>query len=311
MKNILITGGSGFLGGRIVKHLSSLGIFNLVVASRQNNSLSNVKTYHIDWSSEKILNKLCSNIDVIIHLAAMNAKDCLNNPKEAYVINVLNTKKLLESAVKNKVKKIIYFSTAHVYNSKLEGTIDEEVEPLNSHPYAETHLLAEKIIIDYNEKKLINGVVLRLSNSFGAPVDLNANCWMLFANDLCKQAIIKNKMIIKSDGQQLRDFITIEDVCRATKFFINHEVEKDVIPVYNLGGKSVLTLYEFAKIIQFHLENFFSLKIEIESKIRNKEKLYLDYRIEKLEKRGFKLESNFKKEINELISFCINNFKSD
>ena len=309
MKNILITGGSGFLGGRIVKHLSSLGIFNLVVASRQNNSLSNVKTYHVDWNSEKILNELCSNIDIIIHLAAMNAKDCLNNPKEAYNTNVFNTKKLLQSAVKNNVKKIIYFSTAHVYNSKLEGTIDEEVEPRNSHPYAETHLLAEKSIIDYNEKKLIQGIVLRLSNSFGAPVDLTANCWMLFANDLCKQAIVKNKMTINSDGQQLRDFITIEDVCRATKYFIDYEVEKNIIPVYNLGGKSVLTLYEFAKIIQFQFKFSFSLEIEIESKIQNKKKLYLDYRIKKLEKTGFKLESNIKKEINELILFCIKNFK--
>ena len=207
MKSVLITGGSGYLGGRIADYLSEYSEYNIIIASR--NYATKFNNRKIDWNSKKSINDVCIKIDIIIHLAAMNAKECIENPEKAFEINVTNTKKLIESAVLQGVKKIIYFSTAHVYSSALSGIIDESAKTVNQHPYAKTHLLAEKLILDFNKKSSCQGIVLRLSNSFGAPLDLNSNCWMLFANDICKTGILESKIFIKSNSFQVRDFITL------------------------------------------------------------------------------------------------------
>ena len=64
-------------------------------------------------------------------------------------------------------------------------------------------------------------VVFRLSNCIGAPKDINSNCWMLLVNDLCKQIIEHKKMKLNTNGKQLRNFITITDVCRVVNLFIS------------------------------------------------------------------------------------------
>ena len=310
MKNVLITGGSGYLGGRIANYLTSFNEYNIFIASRNDYKNNNKFNYRkIDWASKNSLQNICQNIEIIIHLAAMNAKECYENPEKAYEINVLNTKKLIESAVINNVKKVIYFSTAHVYSSNLSGIIDESAKTVNQHPYAKTHLLAEKFILDFNKKSNCQGIVLRLSNSFGAPLDLNSNCWMLFANDICKTGILESKIFIKSNPFQVRDFITLLDVCRATKHFLDFKIKSNLNPIFNLGGKLTLTLIDFAKLVQNELSLFLNEKVEIISKSNNKKKSIFEYNIDKLENTGFVLESKVKDEIFSLIKFCNKNFK--
>tara|TARA_B100001059_G_scaffold56642_1_gene51660 strand:- start:15584 stop:16537 length:954 start_codon:yes stop_codon:yes gene_type:complete len=304
MTSVLITGGSGYLGGRIANYLSEHSEYNIIIASRNHATKFNYRK--IDWNSKKSINDVCIKIDIIIHLAAMNAKECLDNPDEAYKVNTLNTKNLIESAILNKVKKVIYFSTAHVYSSCLSGLIDENTKTNNEHPYAKTHLLAEKFILDFDKKNNFQGIILRLSNSFGPPSDINSNCWMLFANDICKSAVLKSKIFIKSNPLQVRDFVTLSDVCRVTKHFLDYKVESN--PVFNIGGRSSFTLIDFSKLVQKQFKNVFSEKIEIISNSKNKTKPFLNYNIRKLESTGFVLQSKIEDEIVSLIKFCKKNF---
>ena len=61
-------------------------------------------------------------------------------------------------------------------------------------------------------------IILRLANGFGKPIDPNSNCWKLFINDVCKQAIINNKIKLNSRGNQTRNFINISELIRITNF---------------------------------------------------------------------------------------------
>lgn len=307
MKNILITGGSGYLGGRIANYLTSFKEYRVIIASRK--ICKNFNHRKVDWNSKTSLKHLCQKIDIIIHLAAMSSKECNDEPDQAYKVNVLNTKNLIESAILNNVKKVIYFSTAHVYSSSLTGIINENTPTTNNHPYAKTHLIAEKIILDFNKKNNFQGIIFRLSNSFGPPVDLNSNCWMLFANDICKSAVVESKIILNSNNFQVRDFITISDVCRATQYFFDYKIENNLNPIFNLGGKLTLSLIDFAELVKNEFNRVFDKKIEIISKIKGKNKYFLDYKIEKLESTGFILESTINIEIVNLIKFCNKNFK--
>ena len=67
------------------------------------------------------------------------------------------------------------------------------------------------------ENKFINGVILRLSNSFGIPYNINANCWMLVINNICKSIAIKKLICLNSPGVEYRNFISVGEFCEIGK----------------------------------------------------------------------------------------------
>ena len=101
--NILITGGSGFIAGRLAKHFSLKFKKVLLVTRKKNLKLDlpdNVQIKNIDWDNQLNLENLCDNIDIIFHTAGMNAKDCEKDPKKADIFNGYKTLKLIKSAIK-------------------------------------------------------------------------------------------------------------------------------------------------------------------------------------------------------------------
>ena len=177
---ILISGGFGFVGGRLGQHLQEAG-HQIVLGSRKLTAppewLRKAKVVKMDWNDYDSLASVCVGSDVIIHAAGMNAQDSLANPAEALAFNGVATARLLDAGCKASVQRFIYFSTAHVYSSPLEGTITEETCPRNLHPYATSHLAGESVVLYANQQKKIEGIVLRLSNAFGALI-----CRRLFQN---------------------------------------------------------------------------------------------------------------------------------
>ena len=122
-------------------------------------------------------------------------------------------KKIKLDSRKCKVKQFIYISTIHVYGENLSGIVDENTKLNPVGNYAITKVMAE--ILSFSKNPDVKTIILRLSNAFGAPYNLDANCWSLFFNDLCKQ-LIQNKNI-KSNGTQKRNFISINEVCKAIR----------------------------------------------------------------------------------------------
>ena len=123
----------------------------------------------------------------------MNELDSVKYIQKAISFNIGETVRLLEAAQRSGVRKFIYFSTAHVYGAPLIGDIHEDCVCRPIHPYSITHKSAEDFVLAARGRTDINAVVIRLSNSFGAPAYDTSNRWTLLVNDLCKQANIKSK----------------------------------------------------------------------------------------------------------------------
>jgi len=311
---ILITGGSGYLGGRIAKYFSNKGEYNIVLATRIKKTLpkwaDQVEVTCILWDSDADLMKICANIDVIIHLAGANASDCSDDRLHALEVNAVNTNKLLQSAIKQKVKRFIYLSTAHVYNAPLTGRITEETCPTNIHPYATSHKAGEDVVRYAFSKGEIEGIVVRLSNSFGAPVHIDVNCWMLLVNDLCMQAVTSGKIKLQSSGSQVRDFITITDVSRALDHLIKLSFNRLDNGLFNVGGEWCSTVFEMAELVaeRTYILTGKRVNIQINSKRQGKSNARrLDYVIDKIKATGFKLKGNANDEIDDLLRFCVEN----
>ena len=309
---IFITGASGYLGGRLAEYLLKKNKYEILLGSRSNRCLDLLNEsgdLWIDWNSKKEITKACSEVDAVIHLAGMNSQDCASNPSSAIEVNAVATSDLTEISIKQGVKRFIYISTAHIYGSPLEGEISEDTCPSNMHPYATSHRAGEDAVLYRNLTGDIEGFVLRLSNTFGAPLCKDVNCWMLLVNDLSIQGVTTGKLELKTTGLQRRDFLTINDFCRAVEHFLNME-SNSKNNIYNIGGMWSPTVMEMTQLIAERI----SYKTGKRPEIKRKEPSgleasnQLNYNIQKLLNTGFKLEKNIHNEMDSLIEFCLLNF---
>jgi len=251
LKRILIVGGGGYLGGRIASHLSLKG-HKVTIATKQksiyrSNYLHNVEVKNIDWDRYETLVDACENIDILINAAGTNSQDSEMNPSKALHINGLGTANLIKACIQKRVRKFIYLSTVHVYSSSLEGTFREDTCPKNLHPYATSHLAGENAVLyQLLETKKISGAVLRISNAVGSPLDPYKNCWGLLVNDLCRQAVVSDEILIKSDPLIQRNFVPIVNICSVIDIIVNSNSNYGIL---NVCSNKSHTLEEVSNLI--------------------------------------------------------------
>ena len=310
---ILITGGLGFIGGRLGIHLFENG-HEIVLGTRKNINppvwLPAASMKMMDWESDDSLNEACLDIDLVIHAAGMNASDCELNPVAALNFHGNATSKILTAAVNNGVKTFFYLSSAHVYSSPLQGLIDENSIPRNPHPYATSHLEGEKHTREAKEKGLINSTVLRLSNAYGAPTSPDVNCWRLLVNDLCMQATISKQLRLSTSGEAQRNFITLSDVCNVIRELI-YKSENQILPLtLNIGNTHSSTVHEMAVLVQYRCEVILGFRPDILVNTDKSSQNYISFDFKSLHSNLFEneIKNNSNSEIDELINFCKKHF---
>jgi UDP-glucose 4-epimerase len=315
-RSILLTGGLGYVGGRVAEVLARNREFSISVTTRNPDRkdlpewLSRNQCHKLNLQNDNDIKNICKNSDIIIHFAAINEIDSILNPEQAILINTLGTMKLVHAAREAGVRRFIYFSTAHVYRSPLEGVISESMVPRPTHPYAITHRAAEDFVLAGNGHTSMDGIVIRLSNSIGYPIDGHVNRWSLAGNDMCRQAMTMKQIRLKTSGLQQRDFITLSDVARAVVHMIGLPHFSIGEGIFNLGGENVMSILDLAKRIQTRCTDRFGFTPSIHrpdppAGERNGQ---LSYSIDRLKSTGFILEGDLDQEIDGTLSFCRKNF---
>ena len=264
----------------------------------------------LDLNSDAGLEHTCRQVDAVVHLAALNEIDSAVDPVAAFQTNTVGTYRLVRAAGKAGVKRLIYFSTAHVYGAPLRGCLTEDVVPMPVHPYAYTHRAAEDVVLAAHQRELPAALVFRLSNAFGAPERAEVNRWTLLVNDLCRQAVVEQSLNLKSDGSQLRDFITLDDVTRATA----HALEMDVAAcgngLFNLGGDLSLSVLAMTERIAVCYERLFGKRLQIVRPVAvgGNPIETLIYSVDKLKATGFALRGEIDRELSQMLQFCREHF---
>ena len=155
-----------------------------------------------------------------------------------------------------------------------------------------------------------NSNIIRLSNAFGAPSNASLNCWKLVVNDFCKQVVLNKEILINSDGNQVRNFVSLNEVSRLIDFIISQFCKGKFIPtVFNFGGDWTLSILDMAKLVaKQYKKNFeFSPPIIIRKKSTNLIPK-LNFNFDLIVKSGFKPNNNNMADINELFLYVKNNF---
>lgn len=220
-KNILITGGLGFIGSHIsnmlvednnvviVDDLSTGNINNLNNPNHDNLDIIEEDICEVDW--DNILN----GIDYIFHLAAMASVPLsVDEPIRCNDVNLDATVKLLSSAVKNNVRKIVFSSSAAVYGQNRNMPLKETELLMPTSPYAASKAGCELYLKSFHESYGLNYTVLRYFNVFGPKQDKNSDYAAVIPNFI-SAFLLGESPKIYGDGEQTRDFVYVGDVAHA------------------------------------------------------------------------------------------------
>jgi UDP-glucose 4-epimerase len=226
MKNILVTGGAGYIGSHIVEQLvkkSFLNIFIVDDLSTGHKRLISKKANFIKANINKtqLIKKIIlkKKIDTIIHLAAKTiVTESEKKSKLYYNVNVLGTRSLLNAAKNSSVKNFLFSSTAAVYGSKIRY-VNENSRTLPDSVYGKTKLQAENLVKKEFKK---NYIILRYFNVVGASpskkIGLINKYGQLFKNFAVEILKKKPKLNVygndynTADGTCVRDFIHVSDL---------------------------------------------------------------------------------------------------
>ena len=215
------------------------GNFNLILADLMNSS----------QLSYELKNK---DFNYVLHAGSVNDSFVENYRDLAYQVNTFGTRNLLDALNMDKVEHFIYLSTFQVYG-KYDGLINEtsETNPLND--YGLSHLFAEYILaLQLRDPKYS---IIRLTNSYGCPKDVNTSKWHLITNDLAKMAFDEKKIKLNSNGNALRDFIWMGDVCYILKELLGKKPQNQI---YNLSRGKSLTLKDIANKVQSAYQEYYN-----------------------------------------------------
>lgn len=307
---VLITGGLGYVGGRVAEALQQSRKYRPRLATRSAELqppswLPEAEIVTFDFTSTSSLDKACHNVSSIVHLAALNENDCLADPNRALLVNGLGTLNLLQAAQRAGVRRFIYFSTAHVYRSPLTGRIDESTVPRPVHPYTITHRVAEDFVLAAHSTQALTGIVLRMSNGFGAPKHAGVNRWTLIVNDLCRQAVTTGRIVMRSAGQEQRNFITLGDVARASLHILDLPVALVGDGLFNLGGASSMRVIDLAGLILERCKVVLGYRPTLEHPVATgTPPPSLDYRSDRLFATGFAPITDMIGEIDATLRLC-------
>jgi len=251
---VIVTGGAGFIGSHLIDALVEKGHEVTVLDNLTTGKLKNI-THHIekgnitfikgDIRNTKTLNKALKNADAVMHLAALiSVEESIKKPLLYHQVNATGTLKLLKTAAKNKVKHIIFASSAAVYGEPKELPIKESHPPNPLSPYAATKIAAENYLKTYNHLHNITTTTLRIFNAYG-PRQTN-NQYAGVITKFINNALAGKPLTIYGDGTQTRDFIYVKDTARA--FIAALEAKRN--GTYNIATGKPTTINQLAQLIK-------------------------------------------------------------
>ncbi len=284
-RNILVTGGAGFIGSHLVEMLLALGarvsVIDTMLCGNKIGHLKghkNLSIYELDVNKAKTISPLFKGIDMVFHLAAVvGVEETQIDPLNVLNVEVIGTSKVIALAAGHKVKRFIFASSSEVYGDSLKPMTEEG--PFNhKSTYSLTKMIGEHYCRAYYQKYGLEYTILRYFNTYGPRQDDR----FVFSR-FVERSLKQKEISIYGDGNQTRDFTYVEDSVYLS--LLTAISGKGACQAFNVGtGRAVsintlagvilkaLKLSGKVKVNYVDYDNIRSKEIEIFNRLANMDK---------------------------------------
>ncbi|MFE0756590.1 SDR family NAD(P)-dependent oxidoreductase [Inquilinus sp. NPDC058860] len=253
-KRVLVTGGAGFVGSRIVDRLVEAGCSEILVVDNmvrgrpenlaQAMESGRVRLIDLDIRDRSVMTGLVDGIDTVFHQAALRITHCAAEPRQAIEVMVDATFDLLEQCVAAKVRKVVMASSASIY-----GMADQFPTPEAHNPYANRTLygaaktFGEGLLRSFNDMYGLDYVALRYFNVYGPRMDIHGRYTEVMIRWM-ERIEAGSPPIIYGDGLQTMDLVHVEDVARANILAATTDATDVAL---NIGSGAETSLLDLAR----------------------------------------------------------------
>lgn len=268
-KNVLVTGGAGFVGGHLVGELINLKANVIVVDIKYSKDSYLLRDRSVDKKCVLIKQDICDykkllslikkyKIDFIFHLAAQAlVEDAYKNPKYTLENNSVSTINILEAVrINPQIKGLIVASSDKSYG-KLNKKQYVETDPLSGdHPYDTSKSVTDLLSTTYYKTYKIPVVVTRFGNIYGEG-DLN---FSRIIPGIMKSLVMGDELLVRSNGKYVRDYLYVKDVVNGY-LLLAKNIEKVRGEAFNFGSDDTLSVLEVIKQVERILGKKINYKI--------------------------------------------------
>lgn len=257
-KNILVTGGAGFIGSNFINYLhrnypgyTILLLDALTYAGNLDSIAGGIKQnghfkfYHGNVTHPDIVNSLVAKSDIVVHFAAeSHVTRSIYDNSLFFETDVIGTQVLANAIVNHPVELFIHISSSEVYGTALHSPMDED-HPLNPmSPYAAAKAGADRLVYSYMQTYDFPAVIVRPFNNYGPCQHLEKAIPNFIVSALQDQPLT-----LHGSGESSRDWIYVEDTCEALCRIMHTDREKVVGETINLGTGIDTSINAIAKKI--------------------------------------------------------------
>lgn len=250
---VLVTGGAGFIGSHLTKALVKEG-YKVRVLDNIIRNVNNVADLSAEGKIEFLKGDIRNNqhvreamadVDYVFHEAAVCLNRCLAFPAEAIEVNLEGSYNVFEAAIRERVEKVIYASSASVYGEPKYLPMDEEHSTIPLEPYAAAKLCTDHFAKFLAEKNGMNFIALRYFNVYGPNQSTDAY-YTSVVNSFIKRVLAGASPLIAGKGDQALDFTYVDDIVQANIAALRSDVENEI---FNVGYGSLCSIKQLASTV--------------------------------------------------------------
>lgn len=251
-RNIVVTGGAGFVGSHLVDTLVSNGanvqVIDSFSAGKFPAQLNPQATYHeVDVRDQEHIAPIIAGVDVVFHVAAaVSVSHSVEDPRGTHDVNVNGTLSVLEAARRGGAKRFVFVSSAAIYGTRVEPPVREEMPYDPNSPYGLHKCIGEQYVRLYGSLYQLPAAIIRPFNIYGSRQRGDSPYAGVIARFL-SLAKSGGRISIEGDGEQTRDFVHVSDMVRA--LILASERDEAVGQTFNIGCGSTVTINDVAKTI--------------------------------------------------------------
>lgn len=254
-KQIIVTGGAGFIGSELCRQLVERGASVIVIDNLVNGKIENLSEVdesqilfkQCDIREQERVGKLMQGAEVVFHLATLGVRHSIHSPVENHMVNAGGTLGLLTEARKAGVKRFVHVSTSEVYGTGITVPMNEEHPTFPMTVYGASKLAGEGYARAFYRTYEYPTVVIRPFNTYGPRSHHEGDSGEVIPKMMLR-AMADKPLVVFGDGEQTRDFIYVEDCAHG--ILETGLCDAAIGETINIGSGKEITINRLAELIK-------------------------------------------------------------